>query len=223
MKKHLLIALIVSAMAVSVIGCGGKAEETLAETEAVTLPETTEMETEPTTVEVSSTEPESSTEATKEETEAPTEESESTAAETTAAPITKKEAKKLLLGAFGKTDESTGEKNVFTYEEIVTVDGSDYYSYKWEGEDGTYYCNAFVKTDGSDVITGIYSNGKWELGSDAGIGGDTDPDGDSDEEAYDDEYFEEDEPYDDGFGDIDPDYEEEAEDEFEDESSFEEY
>lgn len=219
MKKHLLTIFMVSAMAVSVIGCGGKAEETLEETEAITIPAEIESETESMTEEELTAEPESSTEATKEETKAG-EENESTAAETTEALITEKEAKALLLEAFGSVDESTGEKNIFTYEEVVTVDGTDYYSYKWEGEDGTYYCNAFVKTNGSDVITGIYSNGKWELGSDAGSGVNADHDEDVDEE-----YFEDDEPYDDGFGDIDPDYEEEAEDEFEfeDENGFEEY
>lgn len=201
MKKHLMLILMISAMVVSMIGCGGDEEETLTETESVTIPAVTETETEP----------ETSTEATEPETTAPTEESESTAAETTKAPITEEEAEALLIEAFGSTDESSGEKNVFTYEEVVTVDGTDYYSYKWEGEDGTYYCNAFVQIDGSDVLTGIYTNGKWQLGSDAGLGEDIE----YDEGEYDEEYYDDDEPYDDGFGDIDPDYEEEAEDELE--------
>ena len=112
---------------------------------------------------------------------------------------------------FGAVDEASGDKNVFIYEKMVTVDGVDYYSYRWEAGDGTYLCNAFVRTDGTDALTGIYADGKWELGSDFGDDDsfDSDDSGDSDDADFDAGYDEQefdgsdDAPYDDGFEDVD--------------------
>lgn len=220
MKKNLLISLMILTLAVGTAGCGNHDKETLSAAEAASeTTETTEMiitveetETQPQTEETT----EETTEATSGETSETTESSEE---ETTKAKISEEQAKKLLLEEFGAVDEGSGDKNVFTYEKIITVDGVEYYSYKWEAGDGTYLCNAFVKTDGTDVMTGIYADGKWELGSDFGDGdGDFEEGGGSDmgddEEYYDEEYYDSDDaPYDDGFGDIDDD-EEPAEDEF---------
>lgn len=213
MKKYFYTIGLLLVLSVGIAGCGGKKEETeQPETTAVFV---TESET---TAPESSTEaaPENSTEAapeTESETETETESKESVKAETTKAPITEKEAKKLLLKTFGSTDESTGDKNVFTYEKVISVDGVQYYSYRWEDGNKNYFCNAFVKLDGSDVVTGIYANGRWELGSDAGLD-DADDFGEADDSDLSEEGDEEtEEPYDDGFGDIDSDYEEEADDE----------
>ena len=170
MKRSLLTVLMILAIAVSVAGCGDHKEETQDETDALTEAVTVDIETETT---------EENTAASA-ETEAETEESETTeeesSSDTTAAVITEAEAEKLLIKEFGEVDEGSGDKNVFTYEKVINVDGVDYYSYKWEAGDGTYLCNAFVRTDGTDALTGIYSNGKWELGSDFGDGDFTEDD-----------------------------------------------
>lgn len=198
-KKYLILAAMILTLSVCTVGCGGDEEETLTETETPAI-----SETELLAPESDSSESESETES----------EEESTVS--VKKTISEEKAREALVDTFGNIDEATGEKNIFTYDKIVTIDGVDYYTYEWSGEDGTYYCNAFVKTDGSDVLTGIYADGKWEIGSDGGW-----DDGSSYEEGSDDEYDgeddlyedEEEEPYDDGFGDIDPEYEEEAIDE----------
>lgn len=198
-KKYLILAAMILTLSVCTAGCGGDEEETLTETETTAI-----SETELLALESDSSESESETES---------EEGSTASAKKT---ISEEKAREALVDTFGNIDEATGEKNIFTYDKIVTIDGVDYYTYEWSGEDGTYYCNAFVKTDGSDVLTGIYADGKWEIGSDGGW-----DDGSSYEEGSDDEYDgeedlyedEEEEPYDDGFGDIDPEYEEEAIDE----------
>ena len=198
-KKYLILAAMILTLSVCTAGCGGDEEETLAETETTAISETELLASKS-----DSGEPESETES---------KEGSTASAKKT---ISEEKAREALVDTFGNIDEATGEKNIFTYDKIVTIDGVDYYTYEWSGEDGTYYCNAFVKTDGSDVLTGIYADGKWEIGSDGGW-----DDGSSYEEGSDDEYDgeedlyedEEEEPYDDGFGDIDPEYEEEASDE----------
>lgn len=203
-KKYLILAAMILTLSVCTVGCGDDEEETLIETPTV-------LETELLAPESDSSESQSQME---------TESTEESAEESTASEvktISEEKAREVLVDAFGNTDEATCEKNVFTYDKIVTVDGVDYYTYEWSGEDGTYYCNAFVKTDGSDVLTGIYADGKWEIGSDGGWDDDSfyedEIDGEYDEEE--DEYYGEDdeESYDDGFGDIDSEYEEEAIDE----------
>lgn len=203
--------LIIMSITAAAAGCGKHGEETPAETDALAGAETVEIETE-TTKEETSASAETKTTATE-----TTEESSSGAA---AAVITQEEARKLLIEEFGEVDEGSGDKNVFTYEEVVTVDGVDYYSYRWEAGDGTYLCNAFIRTDGTDALTGIYSDGKWELGSDFGSD-DFDDSSDDDveydyDEAYDDEEYDdredEDAVYDDGFGDVYEEGEEPAED-----------
>ena len=148
-KKYLILAAMILTLSVCTVGCGDDEEETLIETPTV-------LETELLAPESDSSESQSQME---------TESTEESAEESTASEvktISEEKAREVLVDAFGNTDEATGEKNVFTYDKIVTVDGVDYYTYEWSGEDGTYYCNAFVKTDGSDVLTGIYADGKWE-------------------------------------------------------------
>lgn len=216
MKKNLFIVFMILTLAVGTAGCGDHGEETLSGTEAEATPQTVETIEE---ITVGTTE----TEQTKETASGKTSEAEEgSGKETTKAAITEGQAEKLLLKEFGAVDEGSGDENVFTYEKIITVDGVDYYSYKWEAGDGTYLCNAFVRTDGTDIMTGIYADGRWELGSDLG---DSDEDGDSagdagdDEEYYDEEYDDSDDaPYDDGFGDIDS-GEEAAEDDTADDSA----
>ena len=221
MKRNLFICFMILILAVGTAGCGNHGEETLAGTEAQATPEAVDTiekitleETQPQT-----TETETETE-TAEETSAETAETtESSKEETTKATITEEKAEKLLLEEFGAVDEGSGDKNVFTYEKVITVDGVDYYSYKWEAGDGTYLCNAFVKTDGTDIMTGIYADGKWELGSDLGVGDgnfdeEFDEDYAEDDEEYDEEYYDDsdDAPYDDGFEDVDSGEEEPVDD-----------
>ena len=209
MKRYLLTVLMILAMAVSIAGCGSHKEETPDETDALTEAVTVEIETESS----SDTAAASAAVETEESETTTTEESSS---DTTAAVITEAEAEKLLIKEFGEVDEGSGDKNIFIYEKVINVDGVDYYSYKGEAGDGSYLCDAFVRTDGTDALTGIYSDGKWELGSDFGS---DDPDDsfddgmEYDEEEYDEEYDDsEDDFYDDGFEDVDEEGEEPAED-----------
>lgn len=141
----------------------------------------------------------------KDDSEPETKARERSATKVTKGSISQSQAKILLLEAFGSVDEASGDENVFIYEKVENIDGVEYYSYRWEDGSGNYLCNAFVRKDGTDILTGIQSDGKWEVGSDFGS---------SDEEDYDggdDESYSDDESYDDGFGDID-DEEEETED-----------
>lgn len=207
MKKKaatvLFIVLMIFILAVSLTGCGNHEDEPLTETDALADAMTVEIDTE---IEITTA---AETETVKAGTAA---EAESTASWTTDRIISEKEAEKLLLKEFGAVDEGSGDKNVFVYEEIVTVDGVDYYSYRWEAGDGTYLCHAFVRTDGTDAMTGIYADGRWELGSDMGSDN-WDDSGDDGDMEYDEEYDDsEDVPYDDGFGDVDSEGEEPAED-----------
>ena len=210
MKKYLFIGLMILTLAVSAAGCGKNEDETLTEVEAASaaagavIKTDTAEETEASiqeTTETSAKESETSaeeTEASTQETTEPSSREEETTEkpqeETTKAPISEEQAEKLLIEEFGTVDKGSGDRNVFTYEKVVNVDGVDYYSYKWEAGDGTYLCNAFVRKDGTDIMTGIYADGKWELGSDFGDG-----DGDFAEGYY-------------GFGDMDSDGEEPADD-----------
>ncbi len=207
MKKkyvHILFAILMMLiMAVGVAGCGNHEDETLAGTDALADAMTVEIDTE---IEITTA---AETETAKTENTEVTENMDSQTADNV---ISEKEAEKILLKEFGAVDEGSGDKNVFIYEEIVTVDSVDYYSYRWEDGDGTYLCNAFVRTDGTDAMTGIYADGRWELGSDMGSDN-WDDSGDDDEMEYDEEYDNsEDVPYDDGFGDVDSEGEEPAED-----------
>ncbi|MDD7390379.1 MAG: hypothetical protein PUG60_12160 [Lachnospiraceae bacterium] len=213
MKRNLFICFMILTLAVGTAGCGNHREETLSGTEAQATPEAVDTIEKMTPEE---TQPQTTETETAEKTSAETAETtESSKEETTKAAITEEKAEKLLIEEFGAVDEGSGDKNVFTYEKVMTVDGVDYYSYKWEAGDGTYLCNAFVKTDGTDIMTGIYADGKWELGSDLGVGdGDFDEEFDEDYAGDDEEYYDDsdDAPYDDGFEDVDSGEEEPADD-----------
>ncbi len=171
MKKKLVIAMLAGAMAMMCLnGCGEK-EETgknlITSTEEVTPTESVEAtpteSAEATPTESAEATPTESAEAT------PTEAPEATPTVTpeatptvtpeptpTSAPagITKDEAEQLIVGAYGLEDESTGNTNSFSYENTVTIDGVQYYNFRWSNYvDGhvTYLTNLAVAVDGSGI------------------------------------------------------------------------
>lgn len=83
------------------------------------------------------------------------------------AGISKQEAQQLLVSAYGLEDESTGNTNSFSYETTVTIDGVQYYNFRWSSYvDGhmTYLTNLAVATDGSGIYEVISEqNGNLKL------------------------------------------------------------
>lgn len=188
MKKKLISSMLIGAMAMTLVtGCGEKedssknliettdvAEATPTETLEVTpteIPETTPTEipeaTPTETLEMTPTESPELT-PTPEVTLTPTPEVTPTSAPTqTAASLTKEEAEQLLVGHYGLEDAGTGNTNSFGYENTVTIDGVQYYNFRWSWMvDGhmSYVTNLAVALDGSGIYEATYGeNGNLKL------------------------------------------------------------
>lgn len=199
MKRSLLCLMACCLMGFCLTACGSNVQET----EAVTTQAATETEREIIITEAPTIEP-----TTEEEPETESEKE-------TPARIGEEAALKIIQSEFGMKDTDTGVSYLYTYQEITKVDNAEYYNYSWEDSEGNYYCNVFVRTDGSDFMTGIYADGRWQIGSDEGEDWDeelleTEDDAASndsadDEEDWDEEYFEEDpEDWDEEYFEEDP-------------------
>lgn len=141
MKKKLVSSMLIGAMAMMLItGCGEK------ESSSKNLIEATE-EIEATPTDSSEVTPTQKPEAT--ETVAPTE----------AASLTKEEAEQLLVGQYGMEDPGTGNANSFGYENTVTIDGVQYYNFRWSrlvDDHMSYVTNLAVALDGSGIYEATY-------------------------------------------------------------------
>ena len=72
----------------------------------------------------------------------------------TEAAISTKEAEQLLLEQYGVEDEGTGNVNSFGYENTVTIDGVQYYNFRWSwlvDDHMSYVTNIAVAVDGSGI------------------------------------------------------------------------
>lgn len=189
MKKKLICSMLAGVMAMMFItGCGEKEESgknLITSTEDEEMVPTESVEATPTEAEATPTE---SLEATSTEsveitptetpeatpTTAPTATPEITPTQVptvtpTSAPVgvTKEEAEQLLVGTYGLEDESTGNINGFSYESTVTIDGVQYYNFRWSSQVNghmTYLTNLAVATDGSAIYEVISDeNGNLKL------------------------------------------------------------
>lgn len=179
MKKKIVRSLLAGAMVVALFtGCGGK-EETgknlIEPNETVEATPTEEAQVTPTeAVEATPTE-EVEVTPTKEVEPTPTKEAEPTltptptptltptvtpeatptsAATKTEGAISTKQAEQLLLERYGVEDEGTGNTNSFGYENTVTIDGVQYYNFRWSwlvDDHMSYVTNIAVALDGSGI------------------------------------------------------------------------
>lgn len=182
MKKKLISSMLIGAMAMTLItGCGEKEDSNnnlIEPTEVVEATPTETPEVTPTEIpEVTLTEiPEAAPTETPEAT--PTETPEVTPTQTpevtptsapaqTAASLTKEEAEQLLLEQYGAEDAGTGNANSFGYENTVTIDGVQYYNFRWSwlvDDHMSYVTNLAVALDGSGIYETTYDeNGNLEL------------------------------------------------------------
>ena len=190
MKKKLISSMLIGAMAMTLItGCGEKEDSNnnlIEPTEVVEATPTETPEATPTeTPEVTPTEipevtlteiPEAAPTETPEAT--PTETPEVTPTQTpevtptsapaqTAASLTKEEAEQLLLEQYGAEDAGTGNANSFGYENTVTIDGVQYYNFRWSwlvDDHMSYVTNLAVALDGSGIYETTYDeNGNLKL------------------------------------------------------------
>lgn len=85
----------------------------------------------------------------------------------TAASLTKEEAEQLLVGQYGLEDAGTGNTNSFGYENTVTIDGVQYYNFRWSwlvDDHMSYVTNLAVALDGSGIYEAAYDeNGNLKL------------------------------------------------------------
>lgn len=82
-----------------------------------------------------------------------------TVAPTEAASLTKEEAEQLLVGQYGMEDPGTGNANSFGYENTVTIDGVQYYNFRWSrlvDDHMSYVTNLAVALDGSGIYEVTY-------------------------------------------------------------------
>lgn len=190
MKKKLVSSMLIGAMSMTLItGCGEKEDSSknliepieTVEATPTEIPEVTPTETPETTLteipEVTLTEipeavpteiPEMTPTETPEVTPTQTPEVTPTSAPTqTAASLTKEEAEQLLLGQYGVEDAGTGNTNSFGYENTVTIDGVQYYNFRWSwlvDDHMSYVTNLAVALDGSGIYEATYDeNGNLKL------------------------------------------------------------
>ncbi len=77
----------------------------------------------------------------------------------TVAGITTEEAEQLLVEQYGLEDASTGNTNSFGYESTVTIDGVQYYNFRWSwlvDDHMSYVTNLAVALDGSGIYEATY-------------------------------------------------------------------
>lgn len=84
-----------------------------------------------------------------------------------AASLTKEEAEQLLFGKYGLEDAATGNANSFGYEDTVTIDGVQYYNFRWSwlvDDHMSYVTNVAVALDSSGIYEAAYDeNGNLKL------------------------------------------------------------
>ena len=81
----------------------------------------------------------------------------------TSASLTKEEAEQLLLERYGMEDASTGYLNSFGYENTVTIDGVQYYNFRWSWlvvDHVSYVTNLVVALDGSGIYEATYDENR---------------------------------------------------------------
>lgn len=186
MKKKLVSSILMGAIAMTLLtGCGEKEDDSknliepteTAEAILTATPEATPteiLEVTPTELpEVTLTEAPDTTPTEIPET-TPTETPEMTPAQTptvmptsasaeTSASLTKEEAEQLLLGQYGVEDAGTGNINSFGYENTVTIDGVQYYNFRWSwlvDDHMSYVTNLVVALDGSGVYEAAYDENR---------------------------------------------------------------